>query len=120
MKKTLELTERIYATLRICDSGVHNTLGAIYDFFLKIVAHAEEWEETKFAQVDGVDAFVPEDCTLLGNQSTKDTVSKATVGFTALEMVNFRYIKLASAGNTNMAHVLARWLNPACIEEDFN
>ena len=40
MKKTLELTERIYATLRICDSDVHNTVGAIYDFFLKIVAHA--------------------------------------------------------------------------------
>ena len=27
---------------------------------------------------------------------------------------------MAGAGKTNMAHVLGRWLNPACIEENFN
>ena len=35
-------------------------------------------------------------------------------------MVSFRWNKLGEAGKTNMAHVLGRWLNPACIEEDFN
>ena len=57
---------------------------------------------------------------MLGNQSTEDTGGKAGAGFTALEMVNFRWIKVADAGNTGTAHVLARWLNPACVEEDFN
>ena len=27
---------------------------------------------------------------------------------------------MAGAGKTNMAHVLGRWLNPACINEDFD
>ena len=35
-------------------------------------------------------------------------------------MVIFRWTKMADAGNTGTAHVLGRWLNPACIEEDFS
>ena len=89
-------------------------------FFLKAVAHAEEWEKTKFDAVDGIDAFKSGECTLLGNQSTEDTGGKADAGFTALETVNFRWTKVADAGNTGAAHVLARWLNPACVEEDFD
>ena len=57
---------------------------------------------------------------MLGNQTTEDSGKKAPVGFTATQMVNFRWTKMASAGKTNMAHVLARWLNPACVEEDFD
>ena len=120
MKKTGQLTEPIYAIMRICDSDVHNTVGAVYDFFLKAMAHAEEWEKTKFDAVDGVGAFKSEECTLVGNQSTEDTGGKANAGFTALEIVSFRWAKVAGAGNTNTAHVLARWLNPACVKEDFN
>jgi len=33
MKKTGQLTERTYATMRICDSDIYNTVGAVYDFF---------------------------------------------------------------------------------------
>ena len=119
MKKTLELTERVYAIMRICDSDIHNTIGAIYEFFLKAMAHAEEWEKVKFDQVDGVDAFTAGECTLIGNQSTEDTGAKVDAGFTALAMVSFRWAKIAGATNTNTAHVLGRWLNPACIGEDF-
>jgi len=120
MKKTVQLTEPIYAIMRICDSDVHNTVGAVYDFFLKAMAHAEEWEKTKFDPVDGVGAFKSEECTLVGNQSTEDTGGKSSAGFTALEIVSFRWDKVAGAGNTNTAHVLARWLNPACVNEDFS
>ena len=42
------------------------------------------------------------------------TVLEAAVGHV------FRWIKVADAGNAGAAHVLARWLNPACVEEDFN
>ena len=42
MKKTGQLTERIYATMRMCDLDICNTVGAVYDFFLKAVAHTEE------------------------------------------------------------------------------
>ena len=120
MKKVLELPQPIYCILRICDADVYNTIGAVYDYFLKILGHTEAWERKKFNRVSGVEAFSARECTLLGNQSTEDSGKKAPVGFTATQMVNFRWTKLASAGKTNMAHVLARWLNPACIDEDFD
>ena len=65
-------------------------------------------------------AFLPRECKLIGNQKNEDTGKKADQGFTAVEMVSFRWNKLGEAGKTNTAHVLGRWLNPACIEEDLS
>jgi len=118
MLKTVELTEPVYAHLRICDADIHNTIGAIYDFWLKIQGYVRKWESKKFSKVDGVVAFRPSDCSLVGNQTHEDNGKKDDHGFTAEEMVSFRWTKMATASNTNKAHVLGRWLNPACIEED--
>ena len=35
MQKTVELTEPTYAHLRICDTDIYNTIGAVYDFWLR-------------------------------------------------------------------------------------
>ena len=71
------------------------------------------------SKVDGVVAFRKKECSLVGNQKNEDTGKKAGHGFTASEMVTFRWTKMATAGNTGTAHVLGQWLNPACIQEDF-
>ena len=120
MKKTVKLTEPVYAHLRICDSDVYNTIGVLYDFWLKIQGTVASWERTKFSKVDGVVAFRQRECSLVGNEMHDDTGKNAGHGFTASEMVIFRWTKMADAGNTGTAHVLGRWLNPACIEEDFS
>ena len=70
--------------------------------------------------MDGVVAFLPRECSLICNQKSKDTGKKVDKGFTALEMVSFRWNKLVDAGKTNMTHVLRWWLNPACIGEDLS
>ena len=85
----------------------------------KILGCVRRWEKTKFNKVNGIVAFKPTECSLLGNQKHEDVGSKAAVGFTAEAMVSFRWEKMAGAGKTNMAHVLGRFLNPACIGEDF-
>ena len=120
LKKTTELTEPVYAHLRICDADVYNTIGAVYDFWLKITGHVTKWERGKFSKVDGVVAFLARECSLVGNQKNEDTGKKAGHGFTTSEMVSFRWNKLGESGNTNTAHVLRRRLNSACIKEHFN
>ena len=120
MKKTVELTEPVYAHLWICDSGVYNTIGILYDFWLKIQGYVASWERTKFSKVDDVVAFWQSECSLVGNEMHDDTGKNAGHGFTACEIVIFWWTKMANAGNTGTAHVLGRWLNPACIGEDFS
>ena len=53
-------------------------------------------------------AFKKSECSLVGNQKNEDTGKKAGHGFMASEMVTFRWIKMADAGNTGTAHVLRR------------
>ena len=117
MQKAVELTEPVYAHLWICDTDIYNTIGTVYDFWLKIQGCVKKWERTEFSKVDGVAAFRPTYCSLVGNQTHKDNGKKANHGFTAEEMVSFWWTKMAEAGNTNRAHVLRRWLNPACFGE---
>ena len=90
-KKTTELTEPVYAHLRICDADIHNTIGSIYDYWLKILGCVRTWEKTKFNKVNGIVAFKPTECSLLGNQKHEDVGSKAAVGFTAEAMVSYRW-----------------------------
>ena len=51
MKKTVELTEPVYAHLRICDANVYNTIGVLYDFWLNAQGYVASWERTKFSKV---------------------------------------------------------------------
>ena len=57
---------------------------------------------------------------IVDNQKKEDTSKKAGHRFTAPKMVTFWRTKVTEAGNTNTVHVLERWLNLACIEEDFS
>ena len=108
MQKTVEITEPVYAHLRICDTDIYNTIGTVYDFWLKIQGYVKKWERTKFSKVDGVVAFRPTDCSLVGIQTHEDNGKNANHGFTAEEMVSFWWTKMAEAGDTNTAHLLGR------------
>ena len=54
------------------------------------------------------EAFLPRNWTVVGNQKTRDTVKKASLGFTALMMASVWWNKLREASKTNSAHVLRR------------
>ena len=62
-----------------------------------------------------METFLLRECTLVYSQKGKATDKKAPQSFSALEMVSLRWNKLGKAGNTNMAHVLGRWLNPPAL-----
>ena len=106
--KTVELTEPVYAHLWICDTDIYNTIGAVYNCWLKIQGYVKKWERTKFSKVDGVVACRLTDCSLSGHQTHEDNGKKTNYGFTAEEMVSFWWAKMAEAGNTNRADVLGR------------
>ena len=65
-------------------------------------------------------AYRPTYCSLVGNQTHEGNGKKANHGFMAEEMARFWWTKMAETGNPNKAHVLGRWLNPACFEEKFD
>ena len=118
--KTLELVEPIFSALRVCDSDAP-TVGIVYQLFLETQQRLEAWEATKFENVkDGPTgvAFREGECSLLSKRSHEDAGLGAAAGWTAAEMLVFRWNKMHGATSTGKLHAAGRLLNPAFRDYD--